>query len=93
MVGMEHWSSNLTPLSFSQKKLHELSFKEGDLMVVLKEDDGWWKVEHSDGRKGYIPSNYVKAVVSITVQGPGRDNMQEYRWEKGRLKPRFWEWI
>ena len=56
----------------------------GDLMVVLSKEDGdWWKVEHSDGRKGYIPSNYVKAV-SITVQGPGRDNMQEYRWEKGR---------
>ena len=73
MVGMEHWSSYLTPLSFSQKKSDELSFKEGDSMVVLskkKESDHWWNVEHSDGRKGCIPSIYVKAV-SITVQlGP-----------------------
>ena len=92
MVGMEHWSSNLTPLSFSQKKLDELSFKKGDLMVVLRKEGNWWNAEHGDGRKGYIPSNYVEAV-SIAVQGPGRDNMQEYRWEKGRLKPRFWEWI
>ena len=64
-IGMEHWSSNLTP-SFSQGDPDELSFKEGDLMVVLsKECDGWWNAEHSDGRKGHIPSNYVKAV-SIT---------------------------
>lgn len=51
--------------NFEAKKADHLSFKKGDVMVVLKKKAGWWKVhhEHSTGKLGYIPSNYVKALV------------------------------
>jgi len=38
----------------------ELSFKEGDqINVVTKDPGGWWEGE-LDGRRGWIPANYVK---------------------------------
>jgi len=38
----------------------ELSFNEGDIIVILKKDPvGWWEGELK-GRRGWIPANYVE---------------------------------
>lgn len=38
----------------------ELSFKEGDVLNVTEQDDsGWWYAE-LNGRKGFVPNNYVE---------------------------------
>ena len=40
----------------------ELTFQEGDIMIVTAEDDsGWWYAE-KEGRQGVIPSNYIEKV-------------------------------
>lgn len=53
--------------NFDAKKPDHLSFKKGDVMVVLKKKAGWWKVHHegASGRMGYIPANYVTPIVSV----------------------------
>jgi hypothetical protein len=43
----------------------ELSFKEGDILVILSKDDsGWWNAMNfssdSPHQEGHIPSNYVE---------------------------------
>lgn len=42
----------------------ELSFRAGEIMLVTKMlDDGWWVCETlTDGRTGYVPSNFLKAM-------------------------------
>jgi hypothetical protein len=38
----------------------ELSFKKGDkIRVIAQEEDGWWSAE-LNGKLGYIPSTYVE---------------------------------
>lgn len=53
--------------NFDAKKPDHLSFKKGDVMVVLKKKAGWWKVHHegASGRMGYIPANYVTPIKSV----------------------------
>lgn len=39
----------------------ELEFRKGDVIVVLRKDDsGWWEGRTSDGKKGIFPANYVR---------------------------------
>lgn len=45
----------------------ELSLEEGQNIVILQKQDltgnhEWWLVEAANGRKGYVPSNYLTAV-------------------------------
>eukprot|EP01116_Phalansterium_solitarium_P013714 TRINITY_DN31113_c0_g1_i1.p1 TRINITY_DN31113_c0_g1~~TRINITY_DN31113_c0_g1_i1.p1 ORF type:complete len:515 (-),score=226.53 TRINITY_DN31113_c0_g1_i1:200-1744(-) len=40
----------------------ELSFKEGDILIVTEQDEsGWWYAE-IDGRAGFIPENYCEVI-------------------------------
>ena len=40
----------------------ELTFKEGDVITILQKDPaGWWEGE-LNGRKGWVPANYVKEI-------------------------------
>ena len=40
----------------------ELTFQEGDIMLVTEEDDsGWWYAE-KEGRHGVIPCNYIEKI-------------------------------
>lgn len=47
--------------SFNARKSTELSFKKGDVLVLLWRDakNGWWKGE-IDGKQGNFPSNYCE---------------------------------
>jgi len=39
---------------------NELSFSEGDVLIITEQDDsGWWFAE-KNGRTGFIPNNYVE---------------------------------
>lgn len=38
----------------------ELSFKEGDQIVVIQKDNGGWWEGELRGKRGWIPANYVK---------------------------------
>lgn len=40
----------------------ELSFNEGDVLLIKEQDDnGWWYAE-LNGNSGYIPNNYVEEI-------------------------------
>lgn len=39
-----------------------LSFKEGDQMELLEQDDGGWWLVHVNGTTGWAPSNFLKPV-------------------------------
>jgi serine/threonine protein kinase len=46
---------------YEASTLEELSFAEGETVVILKQDDsGWWMAKNSKGRVGSVPSNYLK---------------------------------
>jgi len=37
----------------------ELSFREGEMLTVLKKDpQGWWECQNDSGQKGWCPANY-----------------------------------
>jgi len=47
--------------SFEGGRLDNLSFKEGDIITVLKQDSsGWWQGSTLEGRIGIFPRNYVE---------------------------------
>jgi len=42
---------------------NEISFKEGEKLVLLEQDDsGWWKGRNTQGQVGVFPSNFVEPV-------------------------------
>jgi hypothetical protein len=43
---------------FAATDTDELSFKKGDVITILEEDDDWW-VGELNGKKGTLPRNYV----------------------------------
>lgn len=48
--------------NFEAENPDELPFKKGDILMVLeKNDDGWWKGE-LNGKVGVFPSNYTAPV-------------------------------
>ena len=48
---------------FQARVANELSFKEGDIIILLeKNDSGMWKGELEDGRIGLFPYNFVTEV-------------------------------
>eukprot|EP00300_Choanocystis_sp_HF-7_P024389 c2582_g1_i1.p1 GENE.c2582_g1_i1~~c2582_g1_i1.p1 ORF type:complete len:421 (+),score=129.33 c2582_g1_i1:30-1265(+) len=47
---------------FESTNEDELSFREGDVMVVLEEcEEGWWRAS-LNGKEGMIPFNYVEVI-------------------------------
>jgi len=48
--------------SYSARTNVDLSFKKGDLLCIIRnDDDGWWLAQTKDSsQQGYIPSSYVK---------------------------------
>ncbi|KAJ3584534.1 hypothetical protein NHX12_015029 [Muraenolepis orangiensis] len=47
---------------FQQTNEDELSFSKGDLITVLRQEEGGWWEGAVDGRTGWFPSNYVREV-------------------------------
>lgn len=39
----------------------DLAFRKGDKLMILQEDSSdWWQAETEDGRRGLVPSNYLR---------------------------------
>jgi len=58
---------------FKANDSRELSFKKGDkLRIIAQDDDGWWSAE-LDGKLGYVPSTYVELTVSPRGRGFSRN--------------------
>jgi len=45
--------------AFSASSEAELSFQAGDILSIISQDGGWWTAE-LNGRRGFVPSNYVE---------------------------------
>ena len=51
---------------YEGKSESEVSFGDGEIIFVIKEDTaGWWEGE-VNGNYGFFPSNYVKSILSLT---------------------------
>ena len=37
----------------------ELSFVEGERLIIIQKHDGWWEAENTKGLKGLVPSSYL----------------------------------
>lgn len=48
--------------TFAAESGDEVSVNENEQVLVLdyKREDGWWRVEKTDGRQGIVPSTYVQ---------------------------------
>ncbi|KAL9978482.1 hypothetical protein ACROYT_G016003 [Oculina patagonica] len=54
---------------FTGKDAEDLSFKKGDILVVVEQnEDHWWTAVDEQGNKGLIPEPYVKKLVDIQLQ-------------------------
>lgn len=44
----------------------ELSFREGELLAIIRQDvgDGWWEVSTSAGKRGLAPASYLQVISS-----------------------------
>lgn len=38
----------------------ELNIQKGEKLTLIDDTQHWWKVMNSEGKVGYVPSNYVK---------------------------------
>jgi hypothetical protein len=45
--------------AFQASSEAELSFQVGDVLSIVSQDGGWWTAE-LNGRRGFVPSNYVE---------------------------------
>lgn len=67
-VGRPHRAQIFVALySYKGRTENEMSFKKGDLLHVIGNDNSnWWQAKHADtGQAGWIPSNYVAPMQSI----------------------------
>ncbi|XP_046895922.1 rho guanine nucleotide exchange factor 6 isoform X1 [Hypomesus transpacificus] len=48
--------------NFKQNNEDELSFNKGDLICVMRQEEGGWWEGSLNGRNGWFPSNYVREV-------------------------------
>jgi hypothetical protein len=48
---------------YDATEANELSMREGDLLVLLEKDEsGWWRGRNADGNEGVFPSNFVEVI-------------------------------
>jgi len=56
--------------TYNAQNFDELSFKERDILTILKKNNnGWWEATNSTGKEGIIPSNYVELYVESLAGG------------------------
>jgi len=48
--------------SYQGQTQDELSFNEGDVIIIHKKDPGGWWEGELNGKRGWIPANYVKEI-------------------------------
>lgn len=60
----------LAQYPFSAKDAEDLSFKKGDVLIVVEQnEEKWWTAINEQGQKGLIPEPYVKKLCDL--QQPG----------------------
>lgn len=48
---------------YDATEANELSMREGDLLVLLEKDEsGWWRGRNNEGNEGVFPSNFVEVI-------------------------------
>jgi len=53
----------VTIYAYEATEENELSFAEGELIILLEKDDsGWWRGRNAKGQEGLFPSNFVDIV-------------------------------
>ena len=55
----------LSLYAYEGKTESEVSFGEGEIVFVIKEDTGGWWEGEVNGNYGFFPSNYVKSILKI----------------------------
>lgn len=48
------------PYTASPKDSNELTFGRGEIFNIIDKSGKWWEAEMDDGRKGIVPSNYLR---------------------------------
>lgn len=48
------------PYTASPKDPNELTFGRGEIFDIIDKSGKWWEAEMADGRKGIVPSNYLR---------------------------------
>lgn len=61
-----HYPLYVARFSYLATDSDMLSFKKGDFFYIISDKEDWWyaRARHS-GRKGYIPSNYLKKYIPL----------------------------
>jgi signal transducing adaptor molecule len=50
---------------------NEISFKTGDILVLLDDsDENWWKGSLANGDEGLFPSNFVTFDLTVSLEPP-----------------------
>lgn len=56
---------------FSAKDAEDLSFKKGDVLIVVEQnEEKWWTAINEQGQKGLIPEPYVKKLCDMQPGSP-----------------------
>jgi len=67
--GREAFDVAKAEFDFAGGKDGDLTFKEGDEIIILKQvSPDWWRGRHEDGREGIIPSSYVKLTGEVDYE-------------------------
>lgn len=68
-LSLQDMSENSVPqvlvkakFTFQQTNEDELSFSKGDIIQVMRQEDGGWWEGSFNGKSGWFPSNYVKEI-------------------------------
>ena len=56
---------------YEEKNSDDLSFKKGQLLEIIHDEDWWYAKSPTTQKEGYIPSNYVTTPVMLDSQGSG----------------------
>lgn len=63
-------SVGVTLFAYEGQSERELSFKQGEIVFISKEDDGGWWEGEANGNFGFFPTNYVKKIMSLKKDAP-----------------------
>ena len=48
---------------FDSPQADHLSFKQGDVLQIVKKENGWWAATRNDGAEvGWVPASYVRVI-------------------------------